>query len=122
MQNLHLMQMIWIRVATSLFRGFLIFFSDFMLCLIILLRQIVHICISCFNAGCCQCYLLDLSDFLYAHFRFCCFLPPRFCIMSCSWPVISSIPGGPKISIPTLAAETDISISCLLYTSDAADE
>ena len=49
----------------------LIFCGDFMLCLMLFCKQIAHIYISCFSAGCCRCHFLDLSDFLCAHFRFC---------------------------------------------------
>ena len=58
-------------------RACLIFHSDSMLCLIVFYRQITHSYISCFSAGCCRSHLLDLSDFLWAHFRFCC-LNSRF--------------------------------------------
>ena len=58
------------------FHACLIFSSDFMLCLIVFCCQIAHICISCFSAGCCRCRVMDLSDFLWTHFRFCCFHRP----------------------------------------------
>ena len=57
------------------------FYSDLMLCLIVFYRQITHIDISCFSAGCCWFHLLDLSNFLCTHFRFCC-LHSRFMLFT----------------------------------------
>ena len=57
-------------------RAYLIFSSDFMLCLIVFCCQIAHICISCFSAGCYRCHFFNLSDFLCTHFRFCCLNRP----------------------------------------------
>ena len=57
-------------------RACLIFCSDFMLCLIVFSSQFHTFVFSCVYAGCCQCHFLDLSDFLCAHFPFCCFCSP----------------------------------------------
>ena len=58
------------------FPACLIFSNVFLLCLIVFCCQIDHICISWFFAGCCRCRFLDLKDFLWTYFRFCCFRRP----------------------------------------------
>ena len=62
--------LVWFSILYMYLRPYLIFCSDFMVCLIVFCCQIAHICISCFSAGCCR--FLNFSDFLPTHFRFCC--------------------------------------------------
>ena len=54
-------------------RACLIFCSDFMLCLIVFFSRLHTFAFFCFYAGCCRCHFRVLSDFLCAHFPFCCF-------------------------------------------------
>ena len=56
----------------ALFFAVIVCFAWLLFC-----KQITHIYISCFSAGCCRYNLLDLSNFLYAHFRSYC-LHSRF--------------------------------------------
>ena len=50
-----------------------IFCSDFMLRLIVFFSRLHTFAFFCFYAGCCRCHFRVLSDFLCAHFPFCCF-------------------------------------------------
>ena len=54
-------------------RAYLIFCSDFPLCLIVFCGHISHIYMFCISAGYCRCHFLDLSDFLCSYFPVCCF-------------------------------------------------
>ena len=63
---------VWFLLLNIYFRACIIFSNDLVLCLIVFCPQIAHICISYFSAGCCRCRFLDLSDFLWTYFRFCC--------------------------------------------------